>query len=153
MPAIYTNEFKKQVAYRVVRDRVAMSDVAREFGVPYSNVYRWANDARYNEVDVAQNAAVAPQDNARNTNNHNNIRVIKGLNLLGDFRSRGSCSIGDMNVICPFCLARRYAKEREGLCCLKSKIQLPPQNSIPDNYRLLLQGLYLLTKPYSIFRI
>lgn len=144
MPAIYTNEFKKQVAHRVVRDRVGMSDVAREFGVSYSNVYRWANDARYNEVDVAPNA-VAPQDYAGNTNNNNNIRVIKGLKLLGDFRSRGSCSIGDMNVICPFCLARRYAKEREGLCCLKSKIQLPPQNSIPENYRLLLQGFFYLT--------
>ena len=74
MPAIYTNELKKQVVYRVVRDRLAMSDVAQEFGVSYSNVYRWANDARYNEVDMAQNA-VAPQDYARN---NNNIRVIKG---------------------------------------------------------------------------
>lgn len=54
-------------------------------------------------------------------------RALRSTNHLSD----SSFNIGGMTVICQRCLAKRYPKERKGLCCKQGKVILPQPNPLP----------------------
>ena len=51
-----------------------------------------------------------------------------------------SVSLGRMNVTCQFCGAKKWLRERPGICCLSGKISLPKLNDPPELLRSLLSG-------------
>ena len=51
-----------------------------------------------------------------------------------------SVSLGRMNVTCQFCGAKKWLRERPGICCLSGKTSLPKLNDPPELLRSLLSG-------------
>lgn len=49
-------------------------------------------------------------------------------------------SIGQMNVICPYCKALKFRGETLGMCCVSGKIKLPPLPHPPQELNELLSG-------------
>ena len=46
--------------------------------------------------------------------------------------------VGDINVICEYCNAKKYKNEAPGLCCSKGKFDLPLIEDPPEPLKSLL---------------
>lgn len=174
--ARYTEELKRRVAARVVTDGISQHLVAQEFRIPVNNVFRWCHDQRFvpqaqlqvqlppqpqpqlppqpqpqllPQPQIQLPAPPQPQPPVPQQN------LPRGMSLLSNFVGVSEIErvkIGEMNVVCVHCSAKRYKSERKGFCCVEGKVVLPEQNEINGEIENLLLSKSILIKSFNFFK-